>query len=126
MQVGSVILVEEDPLCNYAFHLLRYFLAEGVAVEHAVLAIGSDGQPQELMEKLPRNLTFEYQDQKEKEKQEELQKQQMKEQIKKEGTKMTIAWQYEKYLDNTQEGKGVTVHKSGGLRICIDFDFELN
>eukprot|EP01116_Phalansterium_solitarium_P017743 TRINITY_DN4450_c0_g2_i1.p1 TRINITY_DN4450_c0_g2~~TRINITY_DN4450_c0_g2_i1.p1 ORF type:complete len:420 (-),score=163.82 TRINITY_DN4450_c0_g2_i1:188-1447(-) len=54
--VGSVMLVEQDTHSAFYTALLRYFIAEGVAVDHAV-ALASASDPSALIASLPKNLT---------------------------------------------------------------------
>ncbi|XP_050097202.1 elongator complex protein 4 [Anopheles aquasalis] len=51
--VGSIIGLEEDKYGNYARVLAKYFLAEGVVNDHALLLASLEEDPDQLMRKLP-------------------------------------------------------------------------
>ncbi len=139
LAVGTVLLIEEDIYTGYYKSLLKYFLAEGLAVDHPICVATTETKPSKFLRKLPKNLTFEYQRQK----QEEEAKKEVEgsnnnnnnnnnsnssssststtePQPNEGGPKMTIAWQYEKYLSSSNSStSGQTVHRSGKLVYSI-------
>lgn len=60
--VGSLLLIEEDEPTGYHSHLMRYFLAEGLALGHELLVVSADAEPSEIVTNLPSNLTLELQE----------------------------------------------------------------
>ncbi|PRP88791.1 hypothetical protein PROFUN_00259 [Planoprotostelium fungivorum] len=118
LSVGTITIVEEDRNSSYYLALLKYFIAEGLAVDHEGLVYTSQRQ---FVSRLPKNLTAEY----EKEKEEEEKRKAGGEINKTETPSLTIAWQYEKYLN---KDAGVVAHKSGSLKgasvksFCHSFD----
>lgn len=50
---GSVFVVEEDVLGNYSRILVKYFLAEGIASNHALLIASADDEGLEIVKELP-------------------------------------------------------------------------
>jgi len=88
--IGSILLIEEDNPTNYSQHLLRYFLAEGFALNHEIMLLSPD-DPQSFVQNLPTNLTLMLRE-------EEMELDKLEEKESAESQKLTIAWQYEKYL----------------------------
>jgi len=116
--VGTVLLVEEDRHTSFYSNLMKYFLSEGLAVEHAVHFINADDETEQkkFLENLPRNLTLERQE-------EEEQLQQKEQEGEKDQTSatqhkgMTIAWQYEKYLTSpSTSASSTSAIKHGSLK----------
>lgn len=62
--MGTVTVVEEDRQSNYYLALLKYFLAEGLAVEQETFLASPDPK---FLERIPKNLTEEHQSEKAKE-----------------------------------------------------------
>ncbi|OQR92791.1 elongator complex protein [Achlya hypogyna] len=87
--LGSLTIVEAACFGSYAADLLRYFAAEGLANAHAVAADSV------VLEALPLELS--------------LAQKQVKAQV---SSKLTIAWQYEKYASSPSESS----------RFCHSFD----
>ncbi len=135
LAVGTVLLIEEDIYTGYYKSLLKYFLAEGLAVDHPICVATTETKPSKFLRKLPKNLTFEYQRQKQEEeakKEAEISSNNNNNNISSSSTsttepqpneggpKMTIAWQYEKYLSSSNSStSGQTVHRSGKLVYSI-------
>lgn len=84
LALGSMMLIEQDELSNYADYLAKYFVVEGLAVDHEILFVSGElDQPHSFLTTLPKNLTLEEEQEEEKEKIRNLD----------EGRKMEIAWQ---------------------------------
>ena len=115
-------MVEEDENTCHCFSLLKYFLAEGDAVRNECAFVSGQERPSEFLKTLPKNLTLEY----DLEKQQMAQQQTQQHQVSQQQTtqqpqsvdKMTIAWQYEKYLkQSSQPGAVSGMNKSGFLAL---------
>lgn len=117
--LGTLLLIEEDEYSNYSNHFLKYFVAEGIAVDHEILFVsGEFDQPNTFLSTLPKNLTLEEEKEEEKKRIEQVISSATE-------NKMSIAWQYEKYLEeqtkqqtsNSPLAPGITnVYISGRLK----------
>jgi elongator complex protein 4 len=59
LAVGTILLLEEDINSEYYVQMFKYFLAEGLAVDHALMLISSDSEDsnESILKKIPKNLT---------------------------------------------------------------------
>lgn len=109
--LGSTVLYQTDSYSTYAHSLLAYHCAESLSHQHqtAVLTWSKEAH-QKFVESLPsnRNLDPDLPPSEEAEK-------------KKEGSGLTIAWQYDKYLKQ-QKSTYNTMTPSGSLPFCCSFD----
>ncbi|KAL5286261.1 ELP4 family protein [Megaselia abdita] len=54
VQIGSLLLIEEDPHVVYSKVLAKYFLAEGVVSKQSLFFGSLDDEPEDLLKKLPK------------------------------------------------------------------------
>ena len=59
LAVGSVLLLEEDLHSEHFRWLLKYYLAEGIAVDHSLTVFSTEEPQRQITRRLPKNMTIE-------------------------------------------------------------------
>ena len=60
--VGTIVLVEEDTPTSFYLNLLKYFVGEGLAIDHEVAVCSFLTDFDRIIKQLPTNLTIQQQE----------------------------------------------------------------